>query len=170
MIAATVLLIGLTAALPSIYQEGQRERETELIFRGMQYARATALFHQQFQRYPTSVSELTNLTNGMRFLRKEFADPMTPGGKWRFIGAECAGSSVGFKDAASPNGRAGSTGSGPKYRWVRNVRLVELGRKRFWAVGHGRKRIWTVGHERKFIWPVGYERKFIWPVNREFIF
>ena len=34
MMLATVLLVSLTAVLPSIYQEGQREREAELIFRG----------------------------------------------------------------------------------------------------------------------------------------
>ena len=85
MIAAAVLLLSLTAALPNLYQEGQREREEELIFRGTQYARAIARFHQQFQRFPSRVEELTQLTNGMRFLRKEYADPMTRSGKWRFI-------------------------------------------------------------------------------------
>jgi len=91
MIAATVLLIGLTATLPSVYQETQREREKELIFRGKQYARAIALFHQKFQRYPATIEELKKPTNGWRFLRKEFPDPMTRGGKWRFIHANAQG-------------------------------------------------------------------------------
>jgi len=90
MIVATLLLIALTAALPSVYQEGQREREEELIFRGTQYARAVALFHKKFNRYPVDTKELLQ-TNGMRFLRKEFLDPMDPKGKWRFIHISASG-------------------------------------------------------------------------------
>ena len=111
MVAAAVLLIGLTAALPSIYQEGQREREEELIFRGTQYARAIASFHQKFQRYPTSIQELTKLTNGYRFLRKEFTDPMTPGGKWRFIHANAQGALLDSKTQAPPSGGLGQPGA-----------------------------------------------------------
>src|ERR1035441_9016789 len=58
MMVATLLLIALTAVLPSVYQEGQREREEELIFRGTQYGKAVALFHKQFGRYPTTIKEL----------------------------------------------------------------------------------------------------------------
>jgi len=90
MAVATLLLIALTAALPSIYQEGQREREAELIFRGTQYGRAVALFHKQFGRYPASTKELLQ-TNGMRFLRQEYRDPLDPKGKWRFIHVNAAG-------------------------------------------------------------------------------
>ena len=107
MVAAAVLLIGLTVALPSIYQEAQREREEELIFRGTQYARAIATFHQKFQRYPTNIQELTNLTNGYRFLRREFTDPMTPGGKWRFIHANAQGALLDSKTQGSPPGGLG---------------------------------------------------------------
>jgi len=111
MIAATVLLISLTVALPSIYQEGQREREEELIFRGTQYARAIASFHQKFQRYPTSLSELTKLTNGWRFLRKEFADPMTPNGKWRFIHANAQGALLDSITQGPSSGGQGQPGA-----------------------------------------------------------
>jgi hypothetical protein len=90
MMVATLLLIALTVALPSVYQEGQREREAELIFRGTQYGRAVALFHRQFGRYPVSTKELLG-TNGIRFLRKEYLDPMDPKGKWRFIHVNAAG-------------------------------------------------------------------------------
>jgi len=90
MIVATLLLIALTATLPSVYQEGQREREEELIFRGTQYGKAVALFHKQFGRYPVSTKELLQ-TNGMRFLRQEYRDPMDPKGKWRFIHVSASG-------------------------------------------------------------------------------
>jgi len=90
MIVATLMLIALAAALPSVYQEGQREREAELIFRGTQYARAIALFHKQFNRFPTNTKELLG-TNGIKFLRKEYLDPMDPKGKWRFIHVSASG-------------------------------------------------------------------------------
>ena len=90
MMIATLLLIALAATLPSVYQEGQREREQELIFRGTQYAKAVYLFHKQFNRYPVSTKELLQ-TNGMRFLRQEYRDPMDPKGKWRFIHVNAAG-------------------------------------------------------------------------------
>ena len=84
MVAFTVMLIALAAALPSVYHESQREKEEELIFRGNEYARAIYLFQRQFQRYPKSVDELIR-TNNLRFLRHAYKDPMTPKGNWRFI-------------------------------------------------------------------------------------
>ena len=90
MMMATILLVSLTVALPSIYLEGQREREEELIFRGNDYARAIALFHRQFNRFPRTVDELLR-TNGIRFLRHAYKDPMSRSGKWRFIHAAANG-------------------------------------------------------------------------------
>ncbi len=113
MVAAAVILISLTAVLPSVYQEGQREREAELIFRGYQYARAIAGYHQKFQRYPNSIQDLTKLTNGFRFLRKEYADPMTPGGKWRFIHANAQGVLLDSKTQGPPPGAMGQSGTNP---------------------------------------------------------
>lgn len=101
MMLATVLLISLTAALPSIYTQGQREKEEELIFRGNQYARAIAMFRRQFQRFPTSTKELLE-TNGMRFLRREFRDPMTKKGEWRFIHADANGTPLDSRTLAGP--------------------------------------------------------------------
>src|SRR2546425_1924633 len=71
MMMATILLVSLTVALPSVYLEGQREREEELIFRGNEYARAIALFHRQFNRFPRTVEDLLR-TNGIRFLRHAY--------------------------------------------------------------------------------------------------
>jgi hypothetical protein len=112
MMMAVLLLISLTAALPSVYQEGRRQREAELIFRGTQYGRAVALFHKQFNRYPTSVKELMG-TNGMRFLRQEYADPMDPKGKWRFIHVNAAGVLLDSKNQPlNPQGNGNPAGLG----------------------------------------------------------
>ena len=84
MIAVAALTIGLLVELPSVSQEARRDHEEELIFRGNQYARAIYLFQQHFNRYPNSVQELIH-TDNLSFLRKPWPDPMTPGGKWRFV-------------------------------------------------------------------------------------
>jgi hypothetical protein len=102
MMFLTILLITLTTALPDIYTAAQRDREEELIFRGNQYARAIALFHRQFNRYPASVDELLKRTNGFRFLRHAYPDPMTRGGKWRFIHANAAGAVLDSSTWTSP--------------------------------------------------------------------
>lgn len=90
MITVAVILVSLSAAIPSLYQEAQRQREQELIFRGNQYARAIFLFQQKMGRYPVSVKEMVQ-SNGLRFLRKPYRDPMTRGGNWRFIHATASG-------------------------------------------------------------------------------
>ena len=101
MMLTLFILIGLTAALPSVYTAGMREREEELLFRGNEYARAIALFRRQFRRYPTSVKELLE-TNGIHFLRREYTDPMTKKGKWRFIHADAAGTPLDSRTLARP--------------------------------------------------------------------
>ncbi|PYV34332.1 MAG: hypothetical protein DMG22_06690 [Acidobacteria bacterium] len=117
MIAVTVLLISLTAVLPSVYTEGQREREEELIFRGNEYARAVALYHARFNRYPMKVDDLVKATNGIRFLRHAYRDPMTHGGEWRYIHANPLGVVVDsriLKNLANmpPGGAMGAPGGG----------------------------------------------------------
>jgi type II secretory pathway pseudopilin PulG len=101
MMLTLLLLISLTAALPDIYTQGVREREEELIFRGNEYARAIMLFRRQFRRFPTSVKELLE-TNGIRFLRREYPDPMTKKGKWRFIHADAAGTPIDSRTLSRP--------------------------------------------------------------------
>ncbi len=91
MMMVTLLLVSLTVALPNLYTAGQREREEELIFRGNEYARAIMLYQRQFRHFPTSVEDLTKRTNGMRFLRRAYRDPMSRNGKWRFIHADATG-------------------------------------------------------------------------------
>lgn len=110
MMMVTILLISLTAALPSIYTEGQREKEEELIFRGNEYARAILFFHNKFGRYPSSVDELLKKTNGFRFLRHAYKDPMTPQGDWRFIHANAAGMVIDSKTMTLPTGATNPNG------------------------------------------------------------
>ena len=82
---ATMLLLTSAAAL-RIDTEGRRERETELVWRGQQYQQAIKLYFRKFGKYPTKVDDLVKQTNGVRFLRQAYADPMNKeDGSWRFI-------------------------------------------------------------------------------------
>lgn len=84
-----VAVMGITAAAvaPSALQQGRREREEELIWRGEQYARAVRLFFRKNGRFPNSTEEMAKPgPNGLRYLRQEYKDPMNPtDGSWRFL-------------------------------------------------------------------------------------
>jgi hypothetical protein len=54
----------------------KRDREEELIHRGVQYSRAIKHFVKKFGRYPSRIEELEQ-TNNIRFLRKRYKDPIT---------------------------------------------------------------------------------------------
>jgi hypothetical protein len=80
-----MILLASTAAL-RIDTQGRRERETELAWRGEQYERAIGLYFRKFGKYPTKVDDLVKQTNGVRFLRQAFTEPMNKDdGSWRFI-------------------------------------------------------------------------------------
>jgi type II secretory pathway pseudopilin PulG len=71
-----LILIGLAVAAPRVAKDLQRDKETELYHRGLQYARAVRLFYRKTGGYPTDLSQLEN-TNNIRFLRKRYVDPIT---------------------------------------------------------------------------------------------
>lgn len=71
-----VLAIAAAAIAPAIVFQAKRDREEELIHRGVQYSRAVRAYYKKFGRYPTKVEELES-TNNLRFLRKRFKDPVT---------------------------------------------------------------------------------------------
>ena len=80
--AMTIMAIFLAMALPAWKTATQREKETELIFRGQQYARAVALFQRKYANtFPPNVDVLLN----EHFLRKKFKDPMTEDGEFQVI-------------------------------------------------------------------------------------
>jgi hypothetical protein len=82
---ATMILLASTAAL-RIDTQGRRERETELAWRGEQYKRSIGLYFRKFGKYPTKVDDLVKQTNGVRFLRQAYTEPMNKDdGSWRFI-------------------------------------------------------------------------------------
>ena len=84
-LVATMFIVA-TAATPNILTQGRREKEAEMIWRGEQYERAIGMYYRKFGKYPTKVEDLTRQTNGVRFLRQAYTDPMNKDdGSWRFI-------------------------------------------------------------------------------------
>jgi type II secretory pathway pseudopilin PulG len=81
---AALLVIAMTAAAPNFATQIKRDRETEMIHRGEQYARAVKRYYRKFGRYPGRIEDLEK-TNNIRFLRKRYKDPMTPDGNWRLV-------------------------------------------------------------------------------------
>src|ERR1700676_106213 len=80
------MLIFSSVATQSILTQGRREREIEMVWRGEQYQRAIGGYYRKFGKYPTKVDDLVKQTNGIRFLRQAYTDPMNKeDGSWRFI-------------------------------------------------------------------------------------
>ena len=75
LVGLSVLAVLATAAMPVWRQMVQRERETELIFRGEQYARAIALF--QRKAGPGVLPPNLDVLVEQRVLRKKYRDPIT---------------------------------------------------------------------------------------------
>ena len=71
-----LLSISFTVMIQRIDLQVKRDREEELIHRGVQYSRAVRRFIKTFGRYPNGIEELEG-TNNLRFLRKRYKDPIT---------------------------------------------------------------------------------------------
>ena len=76
MLFVALLTIGMLALVQNIESQIKRDREEELIHRGVQYSRAVRHFYKKFGRYPNSIDDLEN-TNNYRSLRKRYKDPIT---------------------------------------------------------------------------------------------
>jgi type II secretory pathway pseudopilin PulG len=92
-----LLLLSLTIAAPKMARQIQRDREVETMHRGKQYIRAIQLYYHKFKAYPPTVDALVN-TNGIRFLRKRYIDPITGKDDWKpvLFGQNKAPTAMGF--------------------------------------------------------------------------
>jgi type II secretory pathway pseudopilin PulG len=75
MLMVALMIIGAAIILPTITFEIRRDREEEMIHRGVQYSRAIRQYYKKFGRYPTRIEDLES-SNNLRFLRKRYKDPM----------------------------------------------------------------------------------------------
>jgi len=79
-----VVAVMLARSLPRDAMAAERTREEVLIYRGEQYARAVKLYFREHQRYPETLDDLEE-TDGVRFLRRRYRDPITGDDEWRLI-------------------------------------------------------------------------------------
>ncbi|HTC91919.1 MAG TPA: hypothetical protein VK699_00520 [Terriglobales bacterium] len=76
LLMLALLTLAMVEAAPSAAVQVRRDQEEELVRRGDQYVRAIRRFYRKFGRYPTSLDELKD-TNHLRFLRRQYKDPIT---------------------------------------------------------------------------------------------
>jgi len=76
MLFVALLAIGSLALVQNIEQQIKRDREEEMIHRGVQYSRAVQHYFRKFGRYPARIEDLED-TNSYRSLRKRYKDPIT---------------------------------------------------------------------------------------------
>ena len=73
-----IAVISITVSLPMVYyyrQQLTRDREEEMVHRGVEYERAVRKYYKKFGAYPASL-ELLESANHMRFLRRRYKDPI----------------------------------------------------------------------------------------------
>jgi len=74
LVAMSIMAVMLTVAMPVWKHTAQREKEDELVFRGMQYVHAIGMFQRKYANaYPPNLDLLVD----QRFLRKKYKDPIT---------------------------------------------------------------------------------------------
>lgn len=85
IVGMTVMSILIAGVLPMASAESQRDKEAELIFRGLQYAEGIRNFRRRYGRYPNTLKEMFEMRP--RTLRKLWKDPMTNSLNWGLITA-----------------------------------------------------------------------------------
>jgi type II secretory pathway pseudopilin PulG len=101
LVAMGIMAVMMTVAMPVWKQMTQREKEEELIFRGLQYARAVGLYGRKYANAnPPSIDVLVQ----QRFLRRKYKDPITQDDFLPLL----AGQGQGAAGVTQPGGRAGA--------------------------------------------------------------
>jgi type II secretory pathway pseudopilin PulG len=73
LVALAVMSIMMSVVLPVWRHEAQREKEEELVFRGLQYVRAIRLYQAKMRTLPPGFDALVD----GHFIRKRYKDPIT---------------------------------------------------------------------------------------------
>lgn len=97
MFFVALMLIAVSAAGPRILQEGKRDKEQEMVWRGKQYIRGVKLYYKKTGRFPRELDDLTKPKLGsLRFMRQAYKDPMNgEDGSWRLLYVGPAGQIIG---------------------------------------------------------------------------
>lgn len=119
LLAVSLMTIAAFAVLPTIAFEIRRDREEEMIHRGVQYSRAIRNYYKKYSRYPTRLEDLEN-TNNLRYLRKRYKDPVNKNRDFKLLhygdpglslGGGFGGAPLAGATSASALSSSGSNGS-----------------------------------------------------------
>jgi type II secretory pathway pseudopilin PulG len=118
LVGMAVSAVLMTVAMPVWKQTATREKEAELVFRGLQYTRAIGLF--QRRNGPGILPPSTQVLVDQRFLRKKFIDPISGGAFLVLPGAAPAQgattqintANAGRSNAPQTAGRSQTSGTG----------------------------------------------------------
>jgi type II secretory pathway pseudopilin PulG len=115
MLFVALLAMGLAATLPELTFQMKRDREEEMVHRGVQYSRAVRAYYRKFGGYPPSI-DLLESSNNLHFLRKRYKDPVT-GEDFKFLHVtdvklSFGGGIPGAQNLAKPLGGTLNTSSG----------------------------------------------------------
>ena len=72
----SLMVITAAAVLPDMIFQLKRDREEEMVHRGVQYTRAVRRYYRKVGGYPLTLEQLDGV-NHVRFLRKHYKDPVT---------------------------------------------------------------------------------------------
>jgi type II secretory pathway pseudopilin PulG len=110
MVAVTVMMVMMGAAVPSWRYLVKNDREEELIFRGGEIADAIGRYQKKnANALPPSLDVLVK----GKFLRKAYKDPMAKDGKWRFIRQGETIGATAIPGLPGTPGAPGAPGAGP---------------------------------------------------------
>lgn len=114
MLALSVFVLGLAAAVPAWKTQIQREREARSIDHAREYRTAIKRYFHKNGRYPASIEVLLQKDgNGIRYLRQDWPDPLNAkaDGAWQVLHF---GEAVSAEIVDQPPAAASSSGtSGP---------------------------------------------------------
>jgi type II secretory pathway pseudopilin PulG len=84
VVMVSLVLIALAVAAPVVARDLRRDKEVESMHRQEEYVRALRLYYRKFKSYPPSMDALEK-SNNVRYLRKQYIDPLTGKADWRII-------------------------------------------------------------------------------------
>ncbi len=76
LLMISMMAIAALVVLTPMKFQIERDREEEMIHRGVQYTRAIRRYFKKLGRYPTKLEDLDS-SNNTRYLRKHYKDPVT---------------------------------------------------------------------------------------------
>jgi type II secretory pathway pseudopilin PulG len=109
LLMMALMAIAATVVAPDIVFNIKRDREEELVHRGVQYTRAVRRYVKATGHYPNSLNDLTS-SAGQRWIRKLYKDPLT-GKDFRLLHMSDVQPGVGITSSNPQNQNEGIGGS-----------------------------------------------------------